>query len=281
MCVAIRVVACVLVSFLAQLCFVQDALAQSGRIIDRYMNALNVKGVFAVLREEGIEAGQNITEDSMGVNKSPAWSARLERIYDTEKMHSNFRQGLLDAGQLEGCEEAIAFYETELGARIINIEIAARKAMSDVAVERTALRKARLLEKENPELYGMYQEFLRVNDIVNSNVTGALNSNLAFFKGMAEGQKDGGMLSENFMLETVWQQEPEVRKEMENWSISFSTLAYSGLTPEEMQAYIDISKTDAGQHLNRVLFAGFDRVFEQQSYDLGLATAEFMRGEDI
>ena len=126
----------------------------------------------------------------------------------------------------------------------------------------------------------MYLEFIKVNDLVDSNVAGALNSNLAFYRGMATNESYAEGLTEGFILTTVWEQEPEIRAEMEEWTMSFSTLAYGDLTPAEMQSYIDISKTDAGQRLNAVLFAGFDEMFEEQSFELGRASAEFMLGED-
>ena len=119
-----------------------------------------------------------------------------------------------------------------------------------------------------------------INELVDSNVSGALNSNLAFYRGMATSEQFSDTLSESFMLTTVWGQEPEIREETESWTMNFSTLAYAELSDAEMQQYIDVSASEAGQKLNAALFAGFDKVFETQSFDLGRATAEFSIGED-
>jgi hypothetical protein len=62
--------------------------------------------------------------------------------------------------------------------------------------------------------------------------------------------------------------------------MNFSVLAYGLLSEEEMQSYIDASDTRAGQILNTALFAGFDKVFELHSFELGRALAEFMVGDD-
>jgi len=166
------------------------------------------------------------------------------------------------------------------GKRIVAIELEARRALSGEEAEKAASAKADALRDDAPELYLMYLEFIKVNDLVDSNVAGALNSNLAFYRGMATNESYAEGLTEGFILTTVWEQEPEIRAEMEEWTMSFSTLAYGDLTPAEMQSYIDISKTDAGQRLNAVLFAGFDEMFEEQSFELGRASAEFMLGED-
>ena len=82
------------------------------------------------------------------------------------------------------------------------------------------------------------------------------------------------------MLRQVYQQEPEIRADMEDWTMNFSVLAYGLLSTEEMQSYLDMSRTSEGQTLNAALFAGFDRVFEMHSFELGRAMSEFMAGDD-
>lgn len=253
--------------------------AQGSSLLDRYFSALDLDTVFEVLREEGVGAGQDMSGPE-GVNPSPAWTARLERIYDPEKAKRAFREGMQSIDGIETSEAAIAFFETDLGTRIVQIEIEARKALNADGGEEAAAAIVEKIRKDDPALYLMYQEFIKVNDLVESNVAGALNSNLAFYRGMATSDSYAEGLSESFMLNSVWEQEPEIRQEMKDWTINFSSVAYSGLTKAELQRYIDISKTSAGQRLNSVLFAGFDKMFEQQSYELGRATAEFMVGED-
>lgn len=253
--------------------------AQSASLMDRYFAALDMDTVFEVLRQEGVQSGQDLTEDG-GVSPSPAWTARLERVYDTEKAKRAFREGMAGIDGIEDSEPAVAFFETELGARIVQIELDARRALMGDDAEDAAEAKVVQIRKEDPALFLMYQEFIKVNGLIESNVAGALNSNLAFYRGMATNDSYADSMTEEFMLTSVWEQEPEIREEMEDWTINFSSIAYESLTKAELQSYIDISETEAGQRLNRVLFAGFDRMFEVQSFELGRATAEFMLGED-
>lgn len=253
--------------------------AQSTSLLDRYFSALDMETVFEVLQDEGVSAGQDMSSPD-NVSPSPAWTARLERIYDPEKAKRSFLEGMNTIKDIEASEAALAFFETELGARIVRIEIEAREALNSDEGEAAATANVAEIRKSDPALYLMYKEFIKVNELVESNVAGALNSNLAFYRGMATNESYAEGLTENFMLSTIWEQEPEIREEMENWTINFSSVAYSGLTKSELQSYIDISKTPAGKRLNTVLFAGFDQMFEDQSFELGRATAEFMVGED-
>ncbi|PTX56028.1 uncharacterized protein DUF2059 [Litoreibacter ponti] len=253
--------------------------AQSGSLIDRYFAAFDMDQVLELLKEEGIKAGEGLTEDD-GVILSPAWTARLRRIYDEDKAAELFRDAMEDIANIEASEPAIAFFESDLGQRIVQIELDARRALNAEGGEELAAAKVRDVRDNDPALYLMYQKFIEVNDLIESNVMGALNSNLAFYQGMATNEQYEEGLTDSFMLSTVWEQEPEIREEMEEWTINFSVMAYGALSKSEIQAYIDISDTDAGKKLNTALFAGFDAMFEAQSYELGRATAEFMLGED-
>lgn len=248
-------------------------------LVDRYYAALNMAEVFEILRDEGIAGGEEITKDG-DVQASPSWTRRLQQIYALDKMDAEFREGMIASGALEGSDEAIAFFETEAGKRIVRIELDARIALNDEALEDDIRQKVEKMRADKDPRIELYENFVIVNDLIDSNVMGALNSNLAFYQGMASNPQFDQSLPEGVMLSTVWEQEPEIRENVTDWTMNFSALAYSVLSLEELQAYIDMSASEAGQKFNTALFAGFDQMFEQQSYELGQATAEFMMGDD-
>lgn len=248
-------------------------------LIDRYYSALKIETVMQILRDEGMAAGQSMTEDGQ-ISASPAWTAQLNRIYDIETMDAVFRSGLDDVRDLKRSEPAIAFFETELGARIVDVEIDARISLADESLEAELLSHVEALRDEDPERVELYEAFIESNGLVDSNVSGALNSNLAFYQGLATNPDFGAGMTEEFMLNSVWAQEPEIREDMENWTISFAALAYGLLSNEDLEAYIALSRSEAGQKLNSALFRAFDQVFEIHSYALGRAVADFSQGDD-
>ena len=75
------------------------------------------------------------------------------------------------------------------------------------------------------------------------------------------------------MLAEVWGQEPAIRADTVQWLLAYQTLAYEDLSDADLQAYIDLSRSDAGQAINASLFAAFDTVFNAISHDLGRAAA--------
>ncbi len=125
----------------------------------------------------------------------------------------------------------------------------------------------------------LLEAYVEANDLVEYNVAGALTANLRFYRGLAE----GGMLdmSEEEMLAQVWEQEEEIRADTAEWLMSYLMMAYAGLSDADIEAYIALSKTPAGQALNRGLFAGFDGMYADLSYALGLAVAQQAQGEEL
>ena len=83
------------------------------------------------------------------------------------------------------------------------------------------------------------------------------------------------------MLAQVWEQETEIRADTEEWLMAYLMVAYGKLSNAEIEAYVALSETAEGRALNRGLFAGFDGMYADLSYALGLAVAQQARGEDL
>lgn len=263
----------------AAFAFVSPATADPGSLVARYYAALKMEDVFDILRDEGIESALKTAEEDESITASPAWTSRVNNIYTIEKMDAAFRHGIEGGTALEASEEALLFFESALGRRIVDIELDARRALGDDDVEAAMREKVLALAEENPNRLKMYEAFISVNNLVDSNVMGALNSNLAFYRGLGTNPLFGTM-DESTMLAQVYEQEADIREDMEDWTMNFSALAYALLTDDELADYIAISDSRAGQIMNTALFAGFDKVFEMHSFELGRAMAEFMEGDD-
>jgi hypothetical protein len=96
---------------------------------------------------------------------------------------------------------------------------------------------------------------------------------------------DGGAfpaeMTESDILSDVWAQEPEIRANTEEWIYSFLIMAYDPVAPEDIEAYIAFSETDAGRAANRAIFAAFDGMFEDISLALGRAAARYMATQEL
>ncbi|MDT8855114.1 DUF2059 domain-containing protein [Paracoccaceae bacterium Fryx2] len=244
---------------------------------------LMIGEVIEVMRVEGIDYGTTLEAELFPGKGGAQWQAVVGLIYDPATMRQRFdavfaREMAGDAGAIG---DAAAFFGDARGQRILQLELEARRALMDPAAEEAARLSVQDMEADKAPRLEVLRTFARTNDLIESNVAGALNSNLAFFQGLAEVGPLGDEMTEDQMLADVWSQEPEIRAETEEWLFSYLALAYGPLPDDDMQAYQAFSDSPAGQKLNTALFAAFDVVFTAISRDLGRAAARQMQGEDI
>lgn len=259
--------------------FVFLALPAASSQADELLDALGIPEVIAVMQEEGVGYGAELAEDLIPGGPSPSWDATVQRIYSAKKMDTSVREGFRDALGDTDLDPLLAFFQTEQGQRIVRLEISARRALVDEDVEAQARAVFRELEGTGDERLQLLDEFVEINELIEANVVGALNSSYQFYRGLA----DGGAvdLSEDEIVSDVWAQEEETRLDTREWLYGYLLMAYGPLEREVIEEYITLSQTEAGAAMNRALFAGFDDMYGDISYALGLAAARQMQGQDL
>lgn len=247
------------------------------------VQTLKIADVIEIMRLEGLKYGTEMEAEMFPGQGGATWKSVVALIYDGPTMQARFEDAF--AAQLVGREKDLpamqTFFGAELGQRILALEVEARRSLMDQAVEDAAKALVEDMMAEAAPRFDGLQAFSDANDLIEMNISGALNSNLSFFQGMAEVGGTDPEMTQDDMLMTVWEQEPEIRAETESWIYPYLSLAYGPLSDEELAAYIAFSKTGAGKSLNVALFGAFDSVFSAISRDLGRAAAKQMMGEDI
>ncbi|MDQ2093048.1 DUF2059 domain-containing protein [Rhodalgimonas zhirmunskyi] len=241
--------------------------------------ALGVGDLLGVMREEGQIYGRQIGTEFLPDGGGADWQGVVGRIYDLEKMRASVGQGMAKALPASAVKPLLTFFSSERGHRIVAAELAARRAFLDPAAEEAAREHVRNLPDAQEARLDLVRAYVEANDLVEYNVTGGLNSNLRFYKGLV----DGGAydMSEEEILADVWGQAEETRADTEEWLYAYLMMAYAPLEDGDIEAYVALSKTDAGRALNRALFAGFDGMYGDLSYAMGLAVAQQAKGEDL
>ena len=243
------------------------------------MDVLQIRDLSRILQEEGLEFGATLNSDWLDGQGGPAWSVQVSRIYDAERIAEGIRSGLEPALTGEPLEEVIAFFASDLGTRIVTLENSARAAMSDDAIEEEArARFAGLSETDGPRL-AQINRMIDAGDLINRNVTSALNSNYQFMRALVDG--DVYAMSDEEILADVLSERDDITADTISWLGAFMLLAYSPLTLEELRLYADFAATPAGNALNTGLFAGFDPLYEDISYALGRAMALNLAAEEL
>lgn len=255
------------------------AWAETGA--EELFRALGMPAIIEVMREEGVEYGETIRADLLQGEGGPGWTAVVSDIYDAAAMERQMLAGFEERLDGVAIDPLLAFFRSDRGQRIAELEVSARRAFLDEEVERAAEEAADALREDRPDRFERVSAFVEANDLVESNVMGAMNANYAFYMGLMAGDAFGRDLSEAEILSDVWGQEDQIRTDTEEWVYSYLTLAYDPLSDEDIEAYIALSRTEEGKALNRALFGAFDDLFVDISRRLGEGAARFLVGEDI
>lgn len=248
--------------------------------VDRLFEATRLGEILAIMSQEGIAYADTLETEMFPGRGGATWAAEVARIHNVDRAVAEMRETFLSRLSEDTIDPMLQFYESPLGVRIVDGEVVAREALLDDTATQTAKDMvAEMVEGAEPRV-DLLKEFVEVNDLIESNVVGGLNSNFAFYRGLESGGAFPYDITESQMLTEVWEQETEMRGETEDWLMSYLGLAYAGLTDQELETYILISSTDAGDAFNAAMFAAFDAMFNRISQELGEAAARYISASD-
>ena len=273
----IRLSAALVAAAVSTSAWAQDRAAD----IDALYDALGLPEIIEVMQEEGIVYGDSLGADMLPGGASAEWQAVVAAIYDLETMNEEVRGAFGEAIEDSDLDALLAFFTSERGERIIGLEVSARRAMLDEAVEEASKEAAALEVMDETPRYYAITEFIDTNDLIESNVAGALNSSFAFYMGLIDGGAMPAGVDAETALQDVYAQEPDIRANTTEWVYAFLMMAYQPLSDEDLAAYQAFSETEAGAELNDALFLAFDGMFEDISRALGLASSRFIITQEL
>ncbi|MEI4195125.1 DUF2059 domain-containing protein [Roseovarius sp. E0-M6] len=258
------------------------ALAQEAdreKELGTLFEVLKLSETISILRQEAIANGRDLSETFLGDPASEVWMAEVRRINDPERMRSLVEAEMSEALKGEDIAGMIAFFDRPEGQRILKLELAARDIMTDASAAEAAILSYQDAREDGAPIIAHIDRMTEDSDLIERNVEGALNTNLMFFRGMA----DGGAYDETDteMARDVWRQEPELREEMTDWLGAFQFLAYAPLDDALLKDYGAFLRTPEGRALNHALFEGFNRMLDETSYLTGRALADHALAERL
>jgi len=255
--------------------------AQDTASTDALFQAMQLPAIIAIMREEGLASGGELADQMFPGGAPSDWATAVSTIYDADRMTAEVQAALDVALDGQDIAPMLAFFTAEPGASIVTLEVAARRALLDDAVEQAAKEVAAVAMADATARFQLVSRFATANDLVETNVIAAMNSNIAYYMGLMQGGALGGAMTEDQVLTDVYGQEAEIRATTTEWVFSFLMLAYDPVSDADLEAYVAFSESPAGQVLNRGLFNAFDRTFQDISRALGLATAQYMITQEL
>ena len=240
--------------------------------VNRLVQVLNLKDLFQELQNEGVTAGIEMLKEEG--QQSQEWVSKLNEIYSSDSMQEFFRNELLKLNIFEDVENAIDFYETTFGKKLIKNELTTRRILKSELGKAEAKKIFNQLKYFKPNRLKVYQKIIEENHYIEDNVSSSMNSNLAFYQGYSLSlPSDKQRLLEAEIISKIWTNEIETRKRMTEWVMSFTSYNYKDLTNNELNNLLDFSKSLPSKRLNNTINYILDKAFEDQSYRLGQAFA--------
>lgn len=247
----------------------EAAVADAATLAD----LLQMDETFAIMAEEGLAHAEDLEEGYFPGRGGKLWADTVARIYDPAMLHARFMTGF-EAALAEdpaALEAATAFFGSDLGQKIVRLELDARRAMIDEHVSEAAEVAAEKMQAARDPRLRLIRRFIEAGDLVETNVAGALSANLAFAQGLDEMTPPDMRQSADDLMVSVWGQEGAIRASTTTWLYSYLNMAYAPLSDDELQAYVDWTLTPEGQKVNAALFSAFDAAYVPVSRALGEA----------
>lgn len=251
--------------------------------VDEVMSVLRMPEMFSVLSAEGEEYGRELDENMLDGAGGANWADAVRQIYEPERLLPRFRTALEGAlgGNAGRSDGVLDFFRSAFGQQATALEISARRALLDPDVEDASRLKLEELRAEEAPRLSLIEEFVSVNDLVESNVSSGLNANLAFYEGLRDAGAIGAEMSEDDMLAEVWSQEQAIREETSIWVHSYLTMAYAPLSDADLQQYTEVMRAADAKALNRAISEAYEVVFTDVSRQLGRAAGAVLAGQDL
>jgi len=242
-----------------------------GDDIAALLRALDISGTVDVMQEEGLVYGDDIAGEMLPEVDADNWAQTVRRIYDRDNMQRLIEEEMAQALNNIDVTPLLSFYQSDAGQLVVQMELDARRAFMSSETEDAAAVRLENAMREGAPVVSMVETIISDSDLIEMNVAGALNSNLMFYRGLAEG--GAWEMSEDDMLRDVWAQEEATRKDTQDWLMSFLVMAYTPMNEDALDTYAALFRTDEGRALNRALFQSFNRMYDELSYLLGRAVA--------
>ena len=269
-----------LIVFVCLWCGVAFAARAQTEVYNQLYEALHLNDIVDIIRAEGIEEANTtagIYLKSRG--QTGTFSADIDNLYDFTNLSTLILDGISSRLTEKDAEVALVFYSGVLGKNIAELEASARLAISDKAVEFMAIETAKSASSKDSKRIEMLKKNMEELELVEHNMKGAFASQYGFLTTLS---RAGDIkLSQDQILSMLSGSEEDLRKDVSDWIMGYSYMAYKTLIDDELELYFDFLMSPSGKALNSVLFAVFNDLSVQTASALGELIALSREARDL
>ena len=109
--------------------------AQADSAGDQLFDAMGIPGLSAAFAEDGRETIGDINSGFLGGQGGDVFLETAQRLYDPARMEAELRASFKQLVDPADARQAVVFFDSAQGQRIVALEVQARQAMVDDALD--------------------------------------------------------------------------------------------------------------------------------------------------
>lgn len=210
-----------------------------------------------------------------------AWDLAAKQIFPSDDMFQDITGEIDGSLEAEEIDEMVQFFETGLGKKVTDMEVAAQTGEASLRLEvEGAQILAEMIENDVDRLE-RYTSMVEALGVVESQVATAMNINFAIMSGMAASGKLPYEMSEEEILGNIASQQDLMRADIQNSVYVTFAFTYQGLSDAELDEYIAFLTSDNGRALYGSINRATETVLNVRAHAFGARLMELQGVQEL
>ena len=104
----------------------------------RLFDAMGIPGLVAAFAEDGIESANDLNDGFLNGQGGDVFAEAVRQLHDPARIEEELRAAMIATLSPDDARQALVFFESDQGHRIVELEVEARRAMVAAEVEAAA-----------------------------------------------------------------------------------------------------------------------------------------------
>lgn len=241
--------------------------ARAETAVDQLFDAMGMPAMVSAFAEDGRRGAQDLDAQFLQGQGGDGFADTIDRLHDPERLVAALRSGVAETLSPDVARQALVFFDTDMGARIVRLEVEARRAMRDDTVEAAALAAA---PRAGPDVRAM----LEVRDLVARNTDISMAAQVAFWAGLSAA-------APTQEVPDIEARRDAIGARSRDWVTGYYMLVASALEEHDLTTYTAFWETDLGVTLDTALGDAFEAMYRDLSFATGQTVGRFLPENEL
>ena len=199
-------------------------------------------------------------------------------VMDSERLIADIEKSLVDTLSADDAQAMIDFYDTDLGQRVLSIEIAAStlEGQAEMFSRRDALLAELSKDAKRADLLSRADDSLHMTDISTAIV---INFSYTMSAAILESQQRGGPEALGQLRAQIKQLEGQMSKKMQADIKLVFAYSYRNLSIDELGEYVDFLESDSSVEIYGLFAAAMYEILTDRGNEIGIKFGKFLEQE--